>query len=78
MKKSYLIILIAVLLIVGWLFVRFVIGGDEDTWVKNERGECIKHGMPSKLCPYEETQGNFVEDKGGYNKITGKNPLVFR
>lgn len=48
MKKIYLVIIIVVILIVAWLFVRFVIGGPEDSWIKDDRGVWIKHGNPSQ------------------------------
>lgn len=51
-KKIYIIIGIAVLIIVGWLFVRFVMGGSEDTWIKDSSGVWIKHGNPSEIPNY--------------------------
>jgi len=52
MKKSSLIILVVVLLIIGLLFVRFVIGGPEDSWIKDKNGIYIKHGNPSEPPDY--------------------------
>ncbi len=50
MKKTLIIIAIV---IVAVLFIRFVIGGDEDTWIcKN--GEWVKHGNPSAAKPTTE------------------------
>lgn len=48
MKKTYFITGIILLLAIAWLFVRFVIGGDEDSWIKDERGVWVKHGNPSE------------------------------
>jgi hypothetical protein len=49
-KKIYIIIGIAVvILIIGWIFVRFVVGGDEDSWIKDSRGVYVKHGNPSEI-----------------------------
>jgi hypothetical protein len=48
MKKIYLIIGIILLLIVGWLVIRFVIGGPEDNWIKDSKGVWVKHGYPSE------------------------------
>ena len=49
MKKVFLIILI---ILVGWVFLRFVIGGSEDTWIcDKEKGEWVKHGVPSAPMP---------------------------
>ncbi|MDD5012239.1 MAG: hypothetical protein PHQ66_01160 [Candidatus Nanoarchaeia archaeon] len=42
--KKLLIILILILLV--WGFVRFVLGGDEDTWIRDAQGFLIKHGNP--------------------------------
>lgn len=51
MKKYYLIIILAVLIMLGILFAIRVISG-EDNWVcKN--GEWIKHGNPSEDMPSE-------------------------
>lgn len=48
MKKTYIVVIIAVL-IVGWLFIRFFIGGSEDSWIKNEKGMWVKHGNPAQI-----------------------------
>ena len=48
MKKIYWIIGIVILIMIGWLFVRFVIGGDEDSWIKDDKGVWIKHGNPAE------------------------------
>lgn len=74
-KKSYIIIGIVLLLIViGWIFVRFVIGGNEDNWIKDEKGIYVKHGNPSETpgyviwqkaaiaCAYDKFT-NFAEEK---------------
>ncbi|MCX6750881.1 MAG: hypothetical protein NTZ83_05465 [Candidatus Pacearchaeota archaeon] len=47
MKKLYLIFFVILVLIAGWILVRFVIGGLEDDWIKDSRGVWIKHGVPS-------------------------------
>ncbi len=52
MKKIYLILVVIGILIIGWFFVRFVIGGDEDSWIKDSRGVWIKHGYPSETPDY--------------------------
>ena len=52
-KKIHLIILLAFLfLAVVLAFVRFVIGGNEDGWVKDERGVYVAHGSPSEVPGY--------------------------
>ena len=52
-KKIYLIIgIVILLLIAGWIFVRFVIGRDEDSWIKDEKGIYVKHGNPSETPAY--------------------------
>ena len=59
MKKTYLILIVtlALLLIVILLFLR----GDEDSWIKNEKGIWIKHGNPSKIPEYVEEQKNLIQ-----------------
>jgi hypothetical protein len=47
MKKIVLIIIVVLL---SWLFVRFVIGGPEDDWIC-VNNEWIKHGNPSAPMP---------------------------
>lgn len=47
MKKIVLIIIVVLL---GWLFVRFVIGGPEDDWIC-VNNEWVKHGNPSAPKP---------------------------
>ena len=49
MKKRVLVtIIVIVALILIWLFVRFIIGGNEDSWIKDKNGMYIKHGVPSQ------------------------------
>lgn len=74
-KKSYFVLGgIVLLLISGFIFVRFVLGGNEDTWIKDSRGVYIKHGNPSETPGYVLWQeaaiscandlfGNFTEEK---------------
>ncbi len=49
-KKIIIIVLIILAVIVLALFVRFVIGGSEDTWICSA-GEWVKHGNPANLMP---------------------------
>jgi len=35
-------------LILGWMFLRWVIGGSEDSWMC-EKGEWVKHGLAMDL-----------------------------
>jgi len=52
-KKIYIIIgVVLVLILIGWILVRFVFGGSEDSWIKDERGVYIKHGNPSETPGY--------------------------
>jgi hypothetical protein len=46
MKKIYWIIILVAVLLIGWVFVRLILGGSEDDWIKNSRGVWIKHGEP--------------------------------
>lgn len=57
MKKRVLItIIVIVALILIWLFVRFIIGGNEDSWIKDSKGMWIKHGVPSQIPDYVQEQ----------------------
>jgi hypothetical protein len=51
-KKIIVASLIIFLLGFSFLFLRFVIGGDEDTWLC-ENGQWVKHGNPSRVKPSE-------------------------
>jgi hypothetical protein len=53
MKKSKIIwIFVLVVIIIVFLFIRFIIGGQEDSWIKDSRGVWVKHGNPA-LTPSE-------------------------
>ncbi|MBU3907293.1 MAG: hypothetical protein KKA64_03510 [Nanoarchaeota archaeon] len=56
MKKLYLILVIIVILIMDLMVIRFVIGGDEDSWIKDEKGIWVKHGNPGGLPNYVQEQ----------------------
>ncbi len=44
------ILLILLLIGLGWVVVRFGLGGSEDSWIC-EKGEWIKHGVPRSSKP---------------------------
>ena len=60
MKKGYLVLIVIGVLIVGWLFIRFVIGGSEDSWIKDERGVYVEHGKPAEIPDYVREQQEAV------------------
>jgi len=63
MKKSLVFLLI---LLIAWLFIRFVLGGPEDDWICDE-GQWVQHGNPRKLKPVGSC---------GAKKATGEEQLV--
>lgn len=55
-KKTFAILIFVICAIFGVIFVvRFVFGGPEDTWIK-QNGEWVKHGNPSEPRPQEEKE----------------------
>ncbi|NMB91257.1 hypothetical protein GYA37_00215 [candidate division WWE3 bacterium] len=50
MKKKTLFLLITIIFLLVIFVIRFVLGGDEDTWIKNDN-QWVKHGNPSKSAP---------------------------
>src|SRR3989344_6270555 len=59
--KNYILILIAVAVcLLGLGFIRFIIGGSEDSWIKDERGVYVKHGNPSSIPDYVKEQQDAV------------------
>jgi len=51
-KKIFIIMMVIVAILALWLFIRFVIGGPEDTWICVD-GQWVKHGVPSAPMPTE-------------------------
>jgi hypothetical protein len=76
-KKNYIKIItigvIVLLILMGWIFLRFAIGGSEDTWIKDSNGMWIKHGNPSEIPDYvlqqEEIRNCAV---GKFDSFTGE------
>jgi len=67
MKKIYWVLI--VVLIVFWIFLRFIIGGSEDSWIKDGKGEYVEHGVPSNLPYYvQEQQIAFIQALELYQK----------
>ena len=60
MKKLYQILIIIAILAVVWIFVRFFIGGSEDSWIKDEKGVWIKHGVPYETPDYVIEQQQII------------------
>ncbi|NMC35476.1 hypothetical protein GYA49_00355 [Candidatus Beckwithbacteria bacterium] len=50
MKKIVIVILVIAVLIITIAFLRFALGGNEDTWLC-QNGQWVKHGNPSSLMP---------------------------
>lgn len=61
MNKKITIAIIVIFAIAGaWIFLRFVIGGDEDAWIC-DNGQWIEHGVPSSPKPTDPCSGGEVE-----------------
>jgi len=71
-NKIFKIILILFFIFVVWAFVRFVIGGPEDTWICSNN-QWVKHGNPSVPAPTsgcgEEKQDKIKVFKPQANEI---------
>ncbi|MDD5192418.1 MAG: hypothetical protein PHH54_06165 [Candidatus Nanoarchaeia archaeon] len=61
MKKVWWILIIIGIVLIGWMFVRFVLGGSEDDWIKDSRGIYIKHGNPGSVPDYVREQQDAVD-----------------
>lgn len=59
MKKIFIIIMIVVVILALWFFIRFVIGGPEDTWICTDSG-WVKHGVPNAPMPSEPCGENMT------------------
>lgn len=60
MKKLHQILIIIAILAVVWVFVRFFIGGSEDSWIQDNRGVWIKHGVPYETPDYVIEQQQII------------------
>jgi hypothetical protein len=60
MKKLYLFLIGIGILIIGLLCFRFILGGDEDSWIKDSRGVWVKHGNPLLVPAFVENQNRAV------------------
>lgn len=49
-KKTFLIVLVTGLFLIGLLAVRFLLDGPEDTWIC-ENGAWVRHGNPKAEQP---------------------------
>lgn len=59
--KQYLLILIAVgIVLIGLFSARFIFGGSEDSWIKDEKGVYVKHGNPDSVPDYVKEQQDAV------------------
>lgn len=52
-KNKKKILLFLLVLFFAWLFIRFVIGGSEDSWIC-VNGQWVEHGHPSEKMPEVE------------------------
>lgn len=63
LKKVIIALIVIVLLLIGLLCVRFILGGDEDNWIKDsETGTWVKHGNPEIMPDY--VLEDYVESGG--------------
>lgn len=69
MKKTHYIIIGVLILILAVGFMRFIIGGSEDSWIKGDNGVWIKHGNPSETPSYVlEQQEAVIKAKSLYSQ----------
>lgn len=76
MKRPILVVLtsIAVIICVG-LVVRFVFGGEEDTWICN-RGSWVKHGRPNAAMPTTPCSGSNANTNVPYYDETTNQQVI--
>jgi hypothetical protein len=61
MNRNFFIMVVVILvLLLGILFIRFFLGGNEDSWIKDARGVWIKHGSPFKTPDYVLAQEKLI------------------
>jgi hypothetical protein len=73
MKKLYWITIAVIILVIAWFFIRFIFGGSEDNWIKDEKGVWIKHGVPSDIPNYVAEQEDAIDCAGVlYNQVKSK------
>jgi hypothetical protein len=60
MKKLWWIIIIFAAILGVLFFLRFILGGNEDGWIKDSRGVWVKHGNPSETPLEAINQGQAV------------------
>jgi len=61
MKKIWVILITAVILVVGLFFLR----GSEDSWIKDDKGIYVKHGNPAETPSYVLEQQDAIECTNG-------------
>ncbi len=74
-KKKWLITAEIVLLLfgIGFIFFRFIIGGNEDTWIQDENGIWVEHGNSSEIPAYVSWQkAAIICAKDLFNNLTGE------
>jgi len=72
-KKLLSTIIILVLIFVAWAFLRFVIGGPEDTWIC-DNGQWVKHGNPKALMPDSSCGEQLNQNQDISNEIVVSQP----
>lgn len=60
MKKVYWALVIIGIILITWIFVRFILGGSEDDWIKDEKGVYVKHGSPAETPDYVKEQQDAI------------------
>jgi len=61
-KKIFIIVVVVIAVLIGWFFLRFILGGSEDNWICVD-GEWVKHGVPSVPMPTEPCGGKSQAEK---------------
>jgi hypothetical protein len=70
-KEHWIVFAIIMILLITGIILRFALGGDEDSWIKDSRGVYVKHGNPSLAPNYVTEQGNAINCAlGKFNNFT--------
>jgi hypothetical protein len=81
MKKTIITFAVVIIILFGILvFLRFIAGGDEDTWICSS-GQWVKHGHPSATkptgpCGVTDTTTNTSNADTNVNLINGTEMIV--
>jgi len=66
-----------IIIIIGFIVILFLVRSPEDSWIKDERGVWVKHGVPAETPDYVKAQQDTIQCSLDLYQIKKSQGIIF-